>query len=174
MLDEDSITHPDRLRLIAMYLLYRDGLLQSDITKLRCHANLPPQDEEVLRNLELLGARYAKLLKDIKPPKEPIFPIRMPQVQPQGQEEYALSRFEPALQTMLQEHIRGTLDPVLFPFTKLDPSAVAAQADPTASISSESLRTAKPTWAKSKATSTNEPRQRIIVFMAGGASKLGI
>lgn len=32
-----------------------------------------------------------------------------------------------------------------------------------------SLRTARPTWAKTK-TSTNEPRQRIIVYMAGGAT----
>ena len=163
MLDEEAITPSDRLRLIALYLLYKDGLLLADLHKLRCHAQLPPQDEEVLRNLELLGARVTKPLKDQKPPSQRLFPVIRPAST--KQEEYALSRFDPAVKQMLDEHIRGTLDSSLFPYVKPDPSAH----EQPGLANSESLRTAKPTWADSK-TRANKPRQRLIVFMAGGAT----
>jgi syntaxin-binding protein 1 len=165
MLDEEAITPSDRLRLIALYLLYKDGLLSADIQKLRCHAQLPPQDEQVLRNLELLGARVTKLLKDQKPAPQRLFPTRPPAASNQ-EEELALSRFDPAVKHMLEDHIRHALDPTVFPFVKPDPSA---HADTSSLVSSESLRTAKPTWADSKSRA-NKPRQRIIVFMAGGAT----
>lgn len=164
-LDEDSIIRPDRLRLIALYLLYKDGLLPADLMKLLAHAQLPPQDGEVINNLDLLGARIARPLKDNKPPPPPLFP-RKP-APPANAEEYALSRFTTALQNLLEDHVRGVLDQTIFPYTKphLDATEPSAQD----SVSAASLRSAKPTWAKSRLSSV-EPRQRIIVFMAGGAT----
>jgi syntaxin-binding protein 1 len=164
-LDEDSITPADRLRLIILYLIFKDGLLPSDIRLLCAHAKLPPQDEEVLRNLELLGARVYKNLKDSKLPPQPLFPRKPPPTS--NIEEYGLSRFETNVKQMLENHISGTVDSHILPQTKPDPSP--APIDPAANISSASLRSAKPTWAKSKLTSI-EPRQRVIVFMAGGAT----
>jgi syntaxin-binding protein 1 len=127
------------------------------------HAQLNQQDDS-LRNLELLGARVYKALKDTKPTPVPIFPPKQPPAV--NDESMALSRFEPNLKTLLDEHIRGTLDPVLFPYTKPD---IAPTVNDTANISSASLRSAKPTWARAKLSSV-EPRQRVIVFMAGGAT----
>src|SRR5436190_23444499 len=74
LLDDDCIGPPDRLRLIMLYLLYRDGLLAGDIKKLLAHAQLPLQDGEAIYNLDLLGVRVQKPLKDIKPPPQPLFP----------------------------------------------------------------------------------------------------
>jgi syntaxin-binding protein 1 len=166
MLAEDAIVQPDRLRLIAMYLLFKDGLLPSDIRLLCNHAKLPPQDEEVLRNMELLGARIYKKLKDASPPPTPIFPRKPPP--PPSEEDSFLSRFETNIKQMLEQHISGTLDQTIFPYTRPDLSQ--PQVDPNAAVSAASLRTAsRPTWAKSKLSSI-EPRQRVIVFMAGGAT----
>lgn len=164
-LDEDSIIRPDRLRLIALYLLYKDGLLPADLMKLLAHAQLPPQDGEVINNFDLLGARIARPLKDNKPSPPPLFP-RKP-APPANAEEYALSRFTTALQNLLEDHVHGVLDQTIFPYTKphLDATEPSAQD----SVSAASLRSAKPTWAKSRLSSV-EPRQRIIVFMAGGAT----
>ena len=70
---------------------------------------------------------------------------------------------------MLEEHIKGTLDQSNFPFTKphLDAAEGLLGQD---NVSQASLRsTAKPTWARTR-PSAMEPRQRIIVFMAGGAT----
>jgi len=164
MLDEDAIVSPDRLRLIALFTLFKYGLVKADIIKLLLHAKLPVQDEAILGNLELLGARIFKALKDTKVPPPPIFPAKPPPVS--TDEEQLISRFEPALQSLLNDHMRGALDPNTFPYVRPDQ---APSAQDLAAQSTSSLRSAKPTWAKSR-QGNDQPRQRVIVFMAGGAT----
>ncbi|KAL2058289.1 hypothetical protein ABVK25_001015 [Lepraria finkii] len=168
LLDDDDITFPDRLRLIIQYLLYRDGLLPSDTQKLLAHAQLPAQDGEVIHNLDLLGAHVSRSLKDTRPLAQPPFGRKQAPQNP-NEEESGLSRFDPALKPMLEEHIRGTLDQSNFPFTKphLDAAEGLLGHD---NVSKASVRsTAKPPWARTR-PSAMEPRQRIIIFMAGGAT----
>jgi syntaxin-binding protein 1 len=167
-LDEESIIFPDRLRLIALYLLYKDGLLPADLMKLLAHAQLPPQDGEMLNNLDFLGARVARPLKDPTPARPPIFARSKPTASNANEEEYSLSRFIPQLKSMLEQHIYGTLDSTVFPYTRPDYAAEAGAVAEQAA-SSASLRSAKPTWAKGRLGAV-EPRQRIMVFMAGGAT----
>ena len=162
-LDEDGVGQPDRLRLIMLFLLFRDGLLPADLDKLLAHARLPGLDGQAIRNLHLLGARIARPLKDTKSQFQPLFPRKPPTVDPQ--QEYSLSRFEPALKYLLEEHTKNTLDQELFPFTK--PQLTAEGQDE--NVTHTSLRSAKPTWAKSR-SNVNEPRPRILVLMAGGAT----
>lgn len=149
-----------------MYLLHRDGLLASDTQKLLAHAQLPPQDGDVIHNLDLLGARVAKPLKDVKQSSQPLFAKKPPP--PPSADDSALSRYDPAVKLMLEDHARGMLDQTTFPFTKphLDAAEGLLGQDNT---SQASLRSAKPTWARTRPTSL-EPRQRVIVFMAGGAT----
>lgn len=162
-LDQDGVPATDRLRLIAMYILFKDGILPTDLEKLIYHSQLPPADGNVVVNLDLLGARTTRRLKEKREPLPPLFPPKAP---PPNQEDYGLSRFEPAVQDMLEEHVRGTLPQDIFPFTKMSPDDMNDQQDITPAAS---LRAAKPTWAKTRLTSV-EPRQRVIVFMAGGAT----
>ena len=164
MLDEDDVSPPDRLRLLTLYLLYRDGLFPADLEKLLSHAQLPPQDGGSIRNLELLGARTSRTLKDSRPVPPPLFPKKPPPAM--AQEELALSRYEPVLQNMLEAHANNTLDTEVFKYTKppLDIGNEASQ------VSATSLRTAKPTWARARTAVSTENRQRVIVFMAGGAT----
>ncbi|KAF1839448.1 Sec1-like protein [Decorospora gaudefroyi] len=164
-LDDEEVTPSDRLRLIALYVLFKNGILPADLQKLLFHAQLPPPDGEVIRNLDLLGARVARQLKEKRDAPPPLFPPKA--APPPNAEDYSLSRFSPALQDMLEEHIRGTLPQDVFAFTKMSPDDVNTMQEngPTAA----SLRSAKPTWAKSRLASV-EPRQRVIVFVAGGAT----
>lgn len=164
LLDDDSVVHEDRVRLLVLYILYRNGILRGDIEKLRCHGQLSPTDGEIMYNLITLGARIEKPLKDTTPTPPPLFPPRLRDNA--NPEELSLSRFEPALRYMLEEQCQGTLDPNLFPPVKPhlnDPNMHMNAAQ-------TSLRNAgKPTWAQTRAQS-NKPRQRIIVFVAGGAT----
>lgn len=166
MLDDPGLSSSDRLRLLVEYILYRDGLLPQDIQKLLAHAQLPPQDGEVIYNMDLLGAHVARALKDPRP----LAPTRAGRTQPPppDSDDSGLSRYDPVLKTVLEDHIRGALDQSYFPFTKphLDAAEGMLGADTPAQ---SSLRTAKPTWARTR-PSTREPQQRIIVFMAGGAT----
>ncbi|KAL5339021.1 Sec1-like protein [Aspergillus crustosus] len=166
LLDDEAIIHTDRLRLLLIYVIYRNGLLPGDIRKLMAHAQLPPQDGGVIANLELLGARVDKPLKDDKPPVQPLF-TKKPPVLSESDEE-SLSRYDLNVKTMLEDLARGTLDPTIFPPTRpqTDIDGMSAQQDAAAQAS---LRSAKPTWARTRTTG-EQPRQRIIVFMAGGAT----
>ena len=165
LLDDDAVTFPDRLRLIIEYILYRDGVFPSDLEKLLAHARLPAHDGEIVQNMEFLGASTSRHLKDTKPLPQPLFARKQPPKP--GTEELSISRFEPAIKSMLEEQLNGTLDQNTFPYTK--PFLDSNEGAGLASISQASLRSAKPTWARTR-PSTMEPRQRIIVFMAGGAT----
>ncbi|KAI9870642.1 MAG: vacuolar sorting protein VPS33/slp1 [Pleopsidium flavum] len=166
LLDDGNISFSDRLRLVITYLLYRDGLLPADTQKLLAHAQLPPQDSEVIHNLDLLGARMSRPLKDVKQPSQPLFGRKQPPLA--SAEESGLSRYNPAVKHMLEDYIHGLLDPNTFPFTKPHLDAAEGLLGQE-NMSQASLRSAKPTWARTRPTSL-EPRQRIIVFMAGGAT----
>ncbi|KAM3424459.1 hypothetical protein BST61_g6463 [Cercospora zeina] len=165
-LDQEGVIPPDRLRLLMLFMLWKDGLVPADLQKLLAHAQLPPQDGEAIHNLEILGARTTRNLKDSRPIPQPLFPIKPPPMT--VQEEYALSRYEPVLQNLLEAHASNNLDATVFPYTKppLDMNEGMQQQQAAAS-----LRSAKPTWAKTRtANAGQENRQRVIVFMAGGAT----
>ncbi|KAL8407848.1 hypothetical protein RB594_006601 [Gaeumannomyces avenae] len=163
LLDDEAVPHSDRLRLIMAYLIYRDGVIPDDVTRLLNHASLPLQNGEVISNLELLGARTTHALKDSRQVPPPLFPLDVKALTNQN-EEYALSRFEPNVKHMLDHVCKGTLDQTSFPYVKppLDPNEDAV-------IGQGSLRAAKPSWAGASRR-TNENRQRILVFVAGGAT----
>ena len=152
--------------MIIAYLLYRDGLLSSDVQKLLAHAQLPREDGAVIHNLEHLGAQVSRALKDPRPVFRPLFQPKGP-ISSNG-EESDLSRFNPVLQSVLEAHIRGSLDQDLFPFTKPHLDAAEGLLGQE-NVSQASLRSAKPTWARTR-SSAAEPRQRIIIFVAGGAT----
>jgi syntaxin-binding protein 1 len=121
-------------------------------------------DGEIIYNLITLGGHVEKQLKDISPTPAPLF---LPRFRDTGNaEEVSLSRFEPALRYMLEEQCQGTLDPNVFPPVKPHLNDPNSQMN----VAQTSLRNAgKPTWAQTRSQS-NKPRQRIIVFMAGGAT----
>ncbi|KAH8880667.1 Sec1 family protein [Thozetella sp. PMI_491] len=162
LLDDEAIPPSDRLRLIIAYIIFRDGVILEDIKRLLAHSSLPPSDGEIITNLELLGAQTTHNLKDFRAAPPPLFPLNTKNLQ--ANEEYALSRFQPNLKHMLEELCRGTLDQTIFPYVKppMDPNED--------SLSTQgSLRAAKPRWAGAGRRQV-ENRQRIIVFMAGGAT----
>ena len=169
LLDEPEIQPPDRLRLLILYLLHKDGLLATDTQNLLSHAQLPTQQsQQIIGNLTLLGANTTRRLKDPRPLPQPLFPRRVPPPA-NADEDLLISRFEPVLQRLLETHATGLVDANTFPYTKppLDPTAEAQAA----AAGAASLRSAKPTWARSRTAAANtETRQRVIVFMAGGAT----
>lgn len=161
LLDDDAVKQGDRLRLIIMYLLFRDGVIPEDVKRLLAHASLPPQDGEIITNMELLGGRTTHDLKDVRKDVRLLFPVDTKT--PIAEDNY-MSRFNPAVKTMLEYLCRGALDQTQFPYIKppLDPNEDAL-------IGQGSLRAAKPSWAGAGRRVVDN-RQRIIVFMAGGAT----
>ena len=131
------------------------------------HSSLRQQDELVLRSLERLGARVTKPLKD---PTANRNKNRRPvaSMNPDDDEGNDFSRYSTALKQLLEDHIKGTLDQQLFPYTK--PELMPTHTGSSGESTQASLRSAKPTWARANRQSVVEPRQRVIVFVAGGAT----
>ena len=103
---------------IVLYLLFRDGLLPADLQKLLAHAQLPAQHSQIISNLELIGARTSRNLKDSRPPPQPLFPPKPQPIQTPGAEEVLLSGYEPVLQSLLEAHADGKVDHNAYPYTK--------------------------------------------------------
>ncbi|KAL7269049.1 syntaxin binding protein 1 [Rhizina undulata] len=165
LLDEHTMNAADKVRLISLYLLWKDGLLDGDIKKLIFHSQLNHRDEAVLRNLDLFGQKVTRTLKDSTPNRNSSTK-KKPNIN--EEEGYEFSRFVPAVKTMLEDHVKGTLDPAIFPYTKPELSPAGPMGGQE-NVSQASLRSARPTWARTR-LSVVEPRQRVIVFMAGGAT----
>ncbi|ROT41835.1 Sec1 family superfamily protein [Sodiomyces alkalinus F11] len=164
LLDDEAISPGDRLRLIVLYILYRGGVVAEDVKRLLAHAQLPQEDTEVIRSLELLGGRVHHALKEPRQPQPSVFPKNPKPAQ--VNEEYALSRFEPAVQSLVEDLASGTLDQTTFPYVKppIDPNEdyQAAQQG--------SLRAGRPNWAAAGRRPVDTNRQRFVIFMAGGAT----
>ena len=131
------------------------------------HSELPARWGEIINNLDLLGVRVDRPKNDSKPVHEPLFPKKPPTGRA-AEEESPLSRYDPAIKGMIEEHLHGSLDPAVFPFAKPSLDADSTLIGQT-NVSQASLRSAKPTWARTR-PSALEPRQRVIVFVAGGAT----
>jgi syntaxin-binding protein 1 len=100
-----------------LYLLWKDGLLEGDINKLIHHSLLHPTDEKIIRNVDLLGYRVSKKLKE---PARLGFPHKRkpPQQNYEEEEIYDTTRFFPEIKYAVEDCIKGTLDPTLFPFVR--------------------------------------------------------
>ncbi|TQS37819.1 hypothetical protein Golomagni_01694 [Golovinomyces magnicellulatus] len=163
LLSDEQINLSDRRRLLMLYVIFRDGVIIEDIERLLSHAGLPPKDIETVTNLDLLGAHTTKQLKESRTTPQCIFTRKT--VPTSESEDYLLSRYEPVLKLMLEEVVKNSLDQTLFPYTK----PPLNNTEDMSLQSQSSLRSAKPTWARNR-MSNSESRQRIIVFVAGGAT----
>ncbi|KTW27334.1 hypothetical protein T552_02317 [Pneumocystis carinii B80] len=159
LLDDSSLSKTDKIRLIMLYIIYKNGLFEGDLDKLSKHSKLSVKDISVLKNLECLGVRVTKPLNDTKSRRKPILETRN-----SDENSYELSRFTPLCKTLIEKYINGNLSHSLFPSTK-----DIHEKTQNISLVHGSLRTGKPTWAK-KNDIVSESAQRILIFIVGGAT----
>ncbi|KAN0088471.1 Sec1-like protein [Tylopilus felleus] len=164
LLDGQDISNLNKVRMVALYVMYRDGVPDEDRRRLYQHARLRVAEQDAVNSLSHLGVRITRGPAD-KDTKKKL------KQKPSQEEEYELSRYKPLLCTVIDDHVNNKLDVSLFPYVKDAPSATTPTASkgPTTPTHTSSLRSAKPSWHK--AVRSNAPvdnRQRVIVFMAGG------
>ncbi|KAH7927330.1 Sec1-like protein [Leucogyrophana mollusca] len=167
LLDSQDVINANKVRIVALYIQYRDGVPDEDRRRLYQHARLSMAEQDAVNALLHLGVRITRGPAD-KDTKKKL------KQKPNSEEEYELSRFKPLLRTVLEDHIANKLDPSLFPYVKDSPSAAAPATSlrTPAPAPTASLRSAKPSWHKAARASAApaENRQRVIVFVAGGVA----
>ncbi|WWD20443.1 hypothetical protein CI109_104919 [Kwoniella shandongensis] len=166
--DRVNVSSLDKVRIMALYILFRDGVADEDRRRLYQHARLSISEQDMVNNLIHLGV---KVIKDNSRSSK----SRIKQ-KPSNQEgEYELSRYKPVVQMVLEDQHNNRLDHTTFPYVKDAPAeATATLRGGSSSLappnSSGSLRSARPTWHKAPSARMNntEGRQRMIIFVAGG------
>ncbi|KAG8958292.1 vacuolar sorting protein VPS33/slp1 [Tulasnella sp. 419] len=161
LLDDSALSNKDKVRIIALYVMYRQGVPDEDRRRLFEHARLMLSEQDALNALALLGVRVTRVPGD----KD-----RKMMKQKPADDDYDLSRFQPLLKTVLMDHVADKLDADRFPYVRNAPPPAAASASARPVQAATSLRSAKPGWAKATkpGVGRNEVRQRFLVFIAGG------
>ena len=167
LLDDPDILKADRLRLVLLWILYRDGVIPQDVTRLLAHAELPIEESGCVEALTNLGFKNKT---DLKEQRQPTVPLFSPKAEPLGEEIIALSRYETALASLIDSICKATVDSNSFPFIR--PLQDASQDPMVQAGAGASLRAGgnQPRWARGGRTRQVDNRQRLLVFMAGGAT----
>ena len=186
-----------KVRVIALYIQYRDGVPDEDRRRLYQHARLTLAEQDAVNALVHMGVRISRasffLLSGTSGPKFAL--IKGPNdkdtkkkiKQKFAGDEYELSRFKPILRSVLevratkaladplfltivtQDQIGDKLDAISFPYVKDAPMAtpLSPRSPPPQTTS---LRSQKPAWHRAPKAATVENRQRVLVFVAGGVT----
>ncbi|KAF9300599.1 vacuolar sorting protein VPS33/slp1 [Mortierella antarctica] len=157
-LDDPDVSTMDKIRLLMLYVICRGGLRTDDREQLYQHAKISEGNAEAIRNLALLGINIERGGGAGRSKKKPFYPRKRLDDEEQP---YDLSRYITKVKKVVEEHINGTLDATMYPYTTEPPIDSATD-------STKSLRkTAQTTWDKKK---TAVKGSRLMVFIAGGVT----
>ncbi|KAG8733511.1 vacuolar sorting protein VPS33/slp1 [Ceratobasidium sp. 423] len=176
LLENKNLSSTDKARLIALYIMYRDGVSEEDKRRLYQHARLSNMDQDAVNALTYLGTRV------VRGPSDRDVKRKLKQKASMNYE-YDQSRYQPVLQTVLEDHFAGKLDQSVFPYVRDAPPAApplgsslgsfrSSPAPTTTAAAPTSLRSQKPSWHKAAPpggrSNADALKQRVFVFVAGG------
>lgn len=115
LLDDRTVSPSDKVRIIALYIMYSEGVPDEDRKRLFQHARLSLHEMDTVDNLTHLGARV------VKDPANSGWDNWFKKgagrrKQPGGENEYELSRYQPLVKLMLEDHFSNRLDQTLYPY----------------------------------------------------------
>ena len=93
-----NLTHSnwDKVRIISLYIIHREGVPDEDRRRLFQHAQLSANEMDAVNNLVYLGVKVVKSSNDRDNRK------RLKFKSSGGEGEYDLSRYKPAVKSMLE------------------------------------------------------------------------
>lgn len=152
LLDND-IKIEDKLRLIMLFLLHKNGITEENLQKLLHHAMIPEDKKQMILNLQIMGLQ---ILQDPNKRRKNI---------PQNRRErdgqtYQLSRWTPYMKDIMEDVLEEKLDQRQFPFLSSRPLAGVGFGG----------SSARPTWHRSTGQPTTRSGPRLIIFVIGGVT----
>nr|XP_043067268.1 protein ROP isoform X2 [Drosophila bipectinata] len=148
-----NVSNYDKVRIIALYVMIKNGISEENLTKLFTHAQLSAKDQDMVRNLSYLGINV------IADSRKKLYSV--PRKERITESTYQMSRWTPVIKDIMEDCIEDKLDLRHFPFLE-------GRAQNTNYHAPTSARYGH--WHKDKGQTQVKNVPRLIVFVVGGVS----
>ncbi|XP_076183957.1 syntaxin-binding protein Rop isoform X2 [Ptiloglossa arizonensis] len=150
---DQTVHHLDKLRIIALYVISKNGISEENLNRLVHHAQISADDKQTIVNMANLGIN---IVVDGSNRKKLYTVQRKERITEQT---YQMSRWTPIMKDIMEDAIEDKLDSKHFPF-------LAGRAASSGYHAPTSARYGH--WHKDKGQQTIKNVPRLIVFVVGG------
>uniref|UniRef100_A0A1A9WVP3 Protein ROP n=1 Tax=Glossina brevipalpis TaxID=37001 RepID=A0A1A9WVP3_9MUSC len=148
---DQTVSNYDKVRIITLYVMIKNGITEENLTKLFTHAQLSPRDQDMVRNLSFLGVN---VIADSRKKQ-----YTVPRKERITEHTYQMSRWTPVIKDVMEDCIEDKLDQRHFAF-------LAGRSQNTNYHAPTSARYGH--WHKDKAQTQVKNVPRLLVFIVGG------
>ncbi|KAK7863828.1 hypothetical protein R5R35_003316 [Gryllus longicercus] len=149
---DQGVNNTDKMRIIALYILSKNGISEENLNKLVQHAQILPQEKQAILNMANMGLNVV-----VDGNRKKVYQV--PRKERITEQTYQMSRWTPVVKDIMEECIEDKLDQKHFPY-------LAGRSAPSGYHAPTSARYGH--WHKDKAQQTVKNVPRVIVFVVGG------